>query len=99
MTGDKFFVVIEGRDVSAARYVQNVLGHGGCNTFPEYSGVCGNCGTNLHSNVQKCNCPNCGSTNLALARGELFSTWSARTRGDSLSTHCTFINRAAKHDI
>ena len=99
MNGDKFFVVLQGRGENDAQYTLSVLGHGGVNTFPPYAGTCGECGVDLHSNVQDCKCPNCGNKNHTLTLRDSYSSWSSRTRGDSISTRCDFINRAAKHNI
>src|SRR6185503_1712149 len=94
MATDKVFVVLEFSSVLSARYAVDVLGHGGCNTFPEYSGICGSCGVDIRSNAEKSACPSCGNTkNYALEREESFGSWSQRTRGDSISTGCEFINR------
>lgn len=70
----KTFTVISTSDEQMERYLKNVLGKGGCNTFPEYLGTC-ECGTNVRSNCTELNCPSCGKQ-VTLSREESFGAWS-----------------------
>jgi hypothetical protein len=93
---DQFYVVIHGYDDRMAEYVKNVLGHGGCNTFPDLSGKC-KCGVLLASNMQECTCPACGEK-VNLLQYESFSSWCGRT-GGGIESGCKFIALAASHRI
>lgn len=60
----------------STRYIKDVLGHGGCNVFPEYKGECG-CPrkTKFLSNTrQRGTCPICGSS-VNMEIGQSFSDW------------------------
>ncbi len=68
------FTVISACDEGMDRYLKNILGKGGCNTFPEYLGTC-ECGVKVRSNQTEVICPHCGKV-FTLSLEESFSTWS-----------------------
>jgi len=78
-------------------YVRDVLGHGGCNTFPDSEGACSQCGLFIRANsaVAFHYCPRCGAP-TDLEPGEGFSQWSY-LKGGIMSHRCDYIQSAATH--
>jgi hypothetical protein len=94
------FVVLHAYDDRSFEYIKNVLGHGGCNTFPERVVNC-ECGVITATNALNLNCPRCGKTVIA-SESKSFSTWSTEHPGGSsfggrTSKGCEFISSAARN--
>lgn len=68
------FTVISAHGEQMIRYLKNILGKGGCNTFPEYLGTC-ECGVEVRSNCEELSCPSCGKQ-VVLSTEESFGRWS-----------------------
>lgn len=73
-TSEKTFTVISSSEERMAQYIKNVLGSGGCNTFPDHLVSC-ECGAKVRSNCEELVCPSCGRK-LKLPLEESFSSWS-----------------------
>ena len=73
-TDTETFTVIHSYGEKTEQYIKDTLGKGGCNTFPEYLGIC-ECGRRIRSNCKTLSCPSCGKQ-VTLSTDESYSTWS-----------------------
>jgi hypothetical protein len=94
------FVFLSSGDENGFNYIKNVLGHGGCNTFPDKLVEC-ECGATVATNTLLLNCPACGRL-VTAKESESFSDWcvahpDGSSFGGGMRPGCEFINRAAKH--
>lgn len=86
-------VVLSSYDPGSLKYLLDVLGHGGVNTFPDHRSVCEECGTTIIATTRLDCCPACGEMGpLNPITTTNYSRWSAN---HSAGGACRFIEQAA----